>query len=548
MKKKLTFKDFLEKERNREDILKNSSRIDEVLESARRINDISLANSALKEMVERNNKLYSIIDDSSYASLKKAIERTVVDTSAFDSIAKSIDTSVFDSMVKSIDTSAFDSMVKSIDTSAFEPAAKLYKSLFSSISPISKIYSAELKKLKTSVEEIGLDNFVNSKAFIEAKKLQSELIRFEPDIGILPITTLENSIESEDLDAFEKATREVNSIEIAEQIRVSNSDIPLLNTNPNQDSPIDILIVTGLPLELRIFCDVFNVDSRWFSDKFVTEYYFGTVVSNNKNYSIALAFGEDMGNFYASQVTNAAIEDLNPKMVISAGIGYTLNPNKLQLCDLHITDSIVYWGLTSKEYEDSGRKVRAIPVRVKSNHLLQETRKFVEGLRNGKTPFSQWVENSRCDQPVVSNSKIEEVLKEIDKAVKCNIPKSFFNERPQIEVGKTMVSDDAVIASIDEIKKRSHFDAGNENHISGEMEAAGVAMALANRKSPIEFIAIRGISDFGFGKEALEGSSNDFRLIAATRAATFIRSLLESDLSLPKSDTWEARVLGTKRK
>ena len=536
MEKKLTFKDYLEKERNRENILKDSSRLDEVLESAIRINDISLSNSALKEMVERNNKLYSIVDDSSFANLKKAIERTVIDMSAFDSIAKSID------------TSAFDSMVKSIDTSAFEPVAKSYKSLFSSISPISKIYSSELQKLKTSVEEIGLDNFVNSEAFNEAKDLQNELVRFEPDIGILPITTLENSIDSEDLDAFEKATREVNSIEIAEQIRVSNSNIPLLDTNPTKNSPIDILIVTGLPLELRIFCDVFNVDSRWFSDKFVTEYYFGTVVSDNKNYSIALAFGEDMGNFYASQVTNAAIEDLNPKIVISAGIGYTLNPNKLQLCDLHVTDSVVYWGLTSKEYEDSGRKVRAIPVRVKSNHLFQETRKYVEGLRNGKTPFAQWVENSRCDQPVVSSSKVDEVLKEIDKAVKCNIPTSIFNERPQIEVGKTMVSDDAVIASIDEIKKRSHFDVGNENHISGEMEAAGVAMALANRKTLIEFIAIRGISDFGFGKEALEGSSKDFRLIAATRAATFIRSLLESDLSLTTSDMGEARVLGTKRK
>ena len=182
----------------------------------------------------------------------------------------------------------------------------------------------------------------------------------------------------------------------------------MLDKNPTHGDHIDVLIVTGLPLELRIFCDVFNVDSRWFSEKFVTEYYFGKVSSNNKNYSIALAFGEDMGNFYASQVTNAAVEDLNPIIVISAGIGYTLNPNKLQFCDLHITDSVVYWGLTSKEYEDSGRKVRAIPVRVKSNHLFQETRKYVEGLRNGKTPFAQWVENSRYDQPIVSDSKVKE--------------------------------------------------------------------------------------------------------------------------------------------
>ena len=169
----------------------------------------------------------------------------------------------------------------------------------------------------------------------------------------------------------------------------------------------------------------------------------------------------------------------------------------------------------------------------------------MEELRCGKTPFAQWLENSRYSQPAVNEDKVKDVLKEIDKAVKCGIPKKIFNERPKVQVGKTMVSDDAVIASIDEIKKRSHFDAGNENHISGEMEAAGVAMSLASRRSLIEFIAIRGISDFGFGKEALEGSSNDFRLIAAIRAATFIRSLLESDLSLTKSETGGTCVFGT---
>jgi|AntAceMinimDraft_9_1070365.scaffolds.fasta_scaffold04124_1 nucleoside phosphorylase len=536
MKKKLTFIDYLEKERKREDILKSSSRLEEVLESARKINDISLSNSALKEIVERNNKLNSIIHDSSYANLREAINRIKVDRSAFDTIAKSINTSVLKSVYNSIDTSALKSLSKS------------YKSILNSVSPISKIYASELQNLRSSIENIGLKNIVSSESFIKAKELQNELIRFDPNIGILPITTLEKSIESEDPDPFDKATKEINSIEIVEQLKVSNSDTLLLESNPARDSSIDILIITGLPLELRIFCDVFNVDSRWFSDKFVTEYYFGSVISDTKKYTIALAFGEDMGNFYASQVTNAAIEDLNPKLVISAGIGYTLNPSKLQLCDLHITDSIVYWGLISKEYEHSGRKVRAIPVRVKSNHLFQETRKYVEGLRNGKTPFAQWVEDSRCAQPSVNESKVKEVLKEIDKAVNCEIPVNIFNERPKVEVGKTMVSDDAVIASIDEIKKRSLFDAGNENHISGDMEAAGVAMALDNRRSLIEFIAIRGISDFGFGKEALECSSNDFRRIAATRAATFIRSLFESDPTLTKTDTGAVRELGAQIK
>ena len=258
MDKKLTFKEYLEKERNRGDILKSSSRLDEVLESARRINDISLSNSALKELTERNNKINTIINDSSFTALREAVERIKVDTSGFDNIANSI------------------------DTPAIESFSDSYKSLINSVSPISKIYNSELQKLKASVENVNFKSILNSESFIRAKELQKELIRFEPDIGIQPITTLEKSIESEDPNPFEKAEKEVSNIELVEQLKVSSSDTKLLDKNPFKECAIDILIITGLPLEFRIFCDVFNVDSRWHSDKFVTEYYFGSVFSKFK--------------------------------------------------------------------------------------------------------------------------------------------------------------------------------------------------------------------------------------------------------------------------
>ena len=532
MDKKLTFKEFLDKEKNREDILKGSSKLGEVLESARRINDISLSSSALAELVNRNNKLKSIIDDSSFSALREAVERIKGDTTSFDRIANSID------------TPALELAKGSIDKIALNQLSNSHKSLINSIAPVSRLYDSELQKLRAGIEAVNLKNLLTSESFNRAKELQNELIRLDPNIGIQPITTLEKSIESDDPDPFERAAKDINTIELLEQLKVSNSNAKQLDENPFKERSVDILIVTGLPLELRIFCDVFSVDSRWHSDKFVSEYYFGYIHSDCKEYTVALVFGQDMGNFYASQATNAGIEDLNPKIVISAGIGYTLNPSSLQLCDLHVTDSIVYWGLTSKEYEESGRKVRAIQVQVKSNHIFQEIRKYVEGLRSGKTSYAQWRESARYDQPAVDEEKVKEVLKEIDKAVKCKVPKTIYNELPKVEVGKTMVSDDAVIASIDQIKKRSHFDSGNENHISGEMEAAGVAMSIYNRRAMIEFIAIRGISDFGFGKEALESSSNDFRLIAAVRAATFIKGFFESDPTLAKNASGVLPKLG----
>lgn len=507
----LTFKEFIERERNREILFKDASRLSEVLESVRRLNEISVSSSAMRELEERNRKLQSFLNDSSYSHLKNAVEQIADSSSALRAAAST---------------------------------ANQYNSIFDSIIPISTIYSSELAKLRANVENTDIQSLINSSALFEAKRVQDDILKFDPDIYRLPITTLERALESNDSDAFEQAEREVEQIEFTERIRINTSDIPLKEKNPVDGESIDVLIVTGLPLELRLFCDVFNVEYRYFSDRYVAEYYFGSVESDNLRYSVALAVGEGMGNFHASQVTNAAIVDLKPKLVISAGIGYTLNPCKLQLCDLHITDSIVYWGLTSKEYENQGRKVRAIPVRVKSNHICQEASKYVQGIRNGKTPFSQWVEDSRENQPEISKEKIDKVLSEIDEVVKCGIPKSVFNERPQVEVGKTMVSDDAVIASIKEIRKRSDFDAGNENHISGEMEAAGIAMALANSRSSIEFIAIRGISDFGFGKEALEKSSREFRTIAATRVATFIRGFLQSDPSLPKPASQNAASLG----
>ena len=217
MDKKLTFKEYLEKERKREDILKSSLKLDEVLESARRINDISLSNSALKEPTERNTKLNTIINDSSFAALREAVERMKVDTSAFGNITNSID------------KSAINSVLKSIDSSATQSISNSYKSLINSITPISKIYNSELEKLKGSIENINLKNFLNSESFIRANELQDELIRLEPDIGIQPITTLKNSIESEEPDPFDKAARDVSTIELIEQLKVSNSDTKLLN-------------------------------------------------------------------------------------------------------------------------------------------------------------------------------------------------------------------------------------------------------------------------------------------------------------------------------
>ena len=574
VKKLLTFKEFLKQERNRENILKGASGLDEVLESATVIKDISLSNSALREIEERDKKLESMLDDFSFSNLKKAIGQIKIDTSAIEVKVKPIttDTSAkIGSGFKSVKASAkigsgfkpvkasakigsgIKTVEASVDRSAFESTAK---SLFNTISPISKIYSSELEKIKSTIDISVPTNIINSEAFIEAKKIQNELIKFEPDIDILPITTLEKSIESNDPNAFEKAAEDVNSIKKAELNRVINRDLQMLDTNPAKNRPIDFLIVVGLPEELNTFRNFFNVASYWESDVFSsTTYFFGEIESKTKIYSVALVYGEDMGNFYALQVTNAAIDDLQPKVVISAGMGYTLNPYKLGLCDLHITNEIMYWGLTSKEYESTDRKeatkVRSIPVRVRSNHLYQESRKYEKGIRIGKTSFETWKELVKRKLPPKSeimDANINAFLKEIDGVIHCGIPKKIFNESPKVVVGKTMVSDDAVIASIDAIRRRSLFDAGNESNISGEMEAAGVAMAVANRKSSIEFIAIRGICDFGFGKNVLEDLSTEFRLIAAYRVATFIRSFLESDLTLPKSDVGTATELGIKRR
>lgn len=594
-KKSLSFNEIIKKERNRFEILERSSSLSEVLKSAIKANDLSLSTSTLKEFEDRGVKLQRINDSSSFVNLKKAMkqidsENTVtasiarsinlstsaaiaksINTSAFASIVRSMNlstsnsiaesmnsstsaalaksiktTSAFASIADSMNTSVFASIAKSMNTAKFQSEAKLYEPFFNSITPISKIYSSELVKLESDIARLGLKNIVHSEAFIKAKSIEAELIRFEPSVSILPITTLEKSIQSEDPEPFLKARQEIKIIESIEQIQVTKADIPLQTDNPAKDKRIDILIITGLPLELNIFCDVFNVQSRWQSEKFNAQYYFGSVKSKNKVYSVALCCGIGMGNFNAALITNAAVEDLNPKIVISAGIGYTLNPCKLQLCDLHITNMIVHWGLTSKEYEGSGRKVRTSPVQVKSSHLFQEVRDYEAGLKKGSTSFAQWKKNSKCSEPKYSKPKVNKVLKEINFAVKCGKPKSIFNESPNIEIGSTMVSDDAVIASLEEITKRSLVHAGNEAQISGEMEAAGIALALAIRKAPIEFIAIRGISDFGFGKEALETSSGEFRLIAATRAATFIESLIKSDLTLPKSDSGVTCELGTK--
>lgn len=567
MEKKLTFKDFLETEKNREDIIRLASNLNEVHEKAVKLNDLSLSKSALNEFEERNKKLASIIADESFNSLKTAIQNiSIVNSASLRSARKAVE-----SMTEGENTSLLDSARKAasnaanIDKSSLETARKAISELdgsisktvqdaikscepwLNSISPISNIYSSELKKLESAYNANSPKDIINSDVFVKAKNIEIQLSKLEPNIGIFPITKLKNLIETRDPHPFKQAKTDIEIIEKTEIQRLTTSDIVLLECNPFSDDQIDFLIVTGLGDELRIFCDVFEITTRWSSDKFYTEYYFGKVYSNKRVYSVAIACGIEMGNLHSLQLTNSAIDDLNPKVVISSGIGYSLNPNKLQLCDLHVTSSILHWGLTSKEHQKRGRTVRTTPVHVKSSHLFQEALSYINGLRKGKTPFEKWQSDTVCDQPVVDQEKINGALEKIDEAIKCGIPDTVFNSTANVELGKVMISDDAVVASTSEIRKRSNYATGNENNISGEMEAAGIAMALSYRKSNIEFLAVRGICDFGFGKEALEGSSRQFRHIAATRAATFIKSFIESDptqANRPKLDSMPYSKLG----
>ena len=509
----------------------------------------------------KNPKYFDVISKSLQLT---AASKSALNLSAFASIANSMNLSstiakdIISSsnaanlmglkasklIAQSMNTSALNSVAESISALRLKNHTRTYESFFNSVSPISKIYFTELARLESQVKELKPADFINSNAFIIAKKIESELVEYDPSVNVLPITVLEKSIQSEDPDAFLKAREVVEVIEVIEQSQVRNADVPIIENNPIKKNQLDILIITGLPLELNIFRNIFQVDSRWQSDKFHAQYYFGKINSDYRTYTIALACGQDMGNFHASQITNAALEDLRPKIVISAGIGYTLNPNKLQLCDLHITNTILHWGLTSKEYQE-GRKVRSTHAQTKSIHLFQEIRDYEAGLKNGKISFQQWRADSTCKQPKISVAKVKKVLKDIHGSINCGVPEKFFNEQPNIIVGSTMVSDDAVIASLEEINKRSLFAAGIEAQVSGEMEAAGISMSIAIRKTPIEFIAIRGMSDFGFGKEALEEKSKEFRNIAATRVATFLVSLIKSDLTLPKNGAGRITELGS---
>ena len=189
VKKLLTFKEFLKQERNRENILKGASGLDEVLESATVIKDISLSNSALREIEERDKKLESMLDDFSFSNLKKAIGQIKIDTSAIEVKVKPIttDTSAkIGSGFKSVKASAkigsgfkpvkasakigsgIKTVEASVDRSAFESTAK---SLFNTISPISKIYSSELEKIKSTIDISVPTNIINSEAFIDRKSV-----------------------------------------------------------------------------------------------------------------------------------------------------------------------------------------------------------------------------------------------------------------------------------------------------------------------------------------------------------------------------------------
>lgn len=321
--------------------------------------------------------------------------------------------------------------------------------------------------------------------------------------------------------AIRHAKQEVSKIIESERSEIYLADVKCLKTNPFQENSVDFLIVTGLAYELAMFKDVFKPYGRWESSDYNCEYYFADIDSETRSYSIALVSGRDMGNIYSSQATFAGVADLDPAVVISAGIGYTLNPAKLKLGDIHVTNQVIHWSWTAKEHGVQGRKTRPRIMPVGVDNILRQIVDYIKGVKLGQVSYRDWVEETKKRQPKVAREKVNEVLQKIDKSLKCGIPGDYYSYRCNVESGNIVVSDDSVIASVKAIKARSLF----ENFMSGEMEAAGVASAINVHKSHREFVAIRGICDFGYGKEALEQSSDAFRRIAAMRVASFITEL-----------------------
>ncbi|MBN1450111.1 MAG: hypothetical protein JW963_03775 [Anaerolineales bacterium] len=275
----------------------------------------------------------------------------------------------------------------------------------------------------------------------------------------------------------------------------------------------DILLITPLEEEFEMLEPAFQ--TSFHKQKDVDFFYHAK--SPKSPYKIDCLLLGETGPMHAAVKTMSAILYCKPRLVVLIGIGGAL-ARGLRLGDVVIGNEInLYFADAKAQGTQDYYKLHH------SGRTWQTTAKFINVVQNfrktNKVLFQGW------------QNRVGKYLDEL-KIDRDNY-RSFTRTKPILTLGK--------IASGDIVGSAKSFSleltAIDRKFKVIEMEAAGVAEACVEREDALDFLIIRGISDFADERKSELDEAKDqlndegtFRRLAMFSATHFFLSLLQSKI------------------
>lgn len=289
-----------------------------------------------------------------------------------------------------------------------------------------------------------------------------------------------------------------------------------------KESKYEALIVTVIDVEFEMLKNVFSLsDFPFYKDKNIELFAASTTTVSNEHNIVVAKIGK-AGNIYATLLTERILTKFEFRIAILCGIAAGLR-GQIELGDALVSGSVYYYELEKLKSVDRVDRADFIQSR-------DQIKSFILGLPsnfdNGQSAFiNQIYKSKRKYQSAHLKYKKKEgqYQKSNGKPIEDKKARKQIREfYPSLKTDKDywILSGEKLLADGKKIKELSEK---HDYFIVSEMEAAGFAMAC--RSNDVDWIIIRGITDFGD-----EFKNDTFHYSASLSAAVAAKLTLEKFL------------------
>ena len=230
----------------------------------------------------------------------------------------------------------------------------------------------------------------------------------------------------------------------------------------------------------------------------------------SKSRLIVVRVMEDMGQTAAAQQTQAMLGDFAVPLLVSIGIAGSLS-RECRLGDVVIAETV-------DDYEDTAKRG---PEGIEyAGSVWTPTWRIIDYINTFRqlSPYKSWRQRMAEHVPPCTGELRE-----------------FVGRTPEARV-LPIASGNSVMASREDV--RDLLMRRNRKLAAIEMESGGLARTAACRPHPVDFVILKGISDFADERKSLldSGSKGAWRRYAVRNASQLLAELLRGDVVLDTQD------------